>query len=325
MGVTKAVGDRFGKGGIADRMIWLNGFPFLDNKEEQMFGVPVSTVMTKQLTVIPASAFTLKELERVLAENQFQGFPVVEGHQHSRVLVGYIGRTEIKYTIERAKREQSVLPNARCFFDTANPDGGGLVAAATTTTTTATTPAISFDTIPTTSGQMSIDFSRFINPTPLTVHPHLPLETVLEVFKKLGPRVILVEHRGQLRGLVTVKDCLKYQFTVEALENPRDDSLLLSHERRLWQWILFVVGVLKGRTWTRARGGRGRGGEGGSRGRHIRLTSSSSNFATSGDTRSSTAMGHGRPPGPMTPRSTLDGMVNEEDDIYDHGLELEHR
>lgn len=37
--VTKAVGDWFGKGGIADRYIQLNGYPFLD-KEEHTFGVP---------------------------------------------------------------------------------------------------------------------------------------------------------------------------------------------------------------------------------------------------------------------------------------------
>ena len=40
----------------------------------------------------------------------------------------------------------------------------------------------------------------------------------MEIFKKMGPRVILVEHRGRLMGLVTVKDCLKYQFKVEAEE-----------------------------------------------------------------------------------------------------------
>ena len=40
----------------------------------------------------------------------------------------------------------------------------------------------------------------------------------MEIFKKMGPRVILVEHRGRVTGLVTVKDCLKYQFKVEAEE-----------------------------------------------------------------------------------------------------------
>jgi chloride channel 3/4/5 len=41
----------------------------------------------------------------------------------------------------------------------------------------------------------------------------------MELFKKMGPRVILVEQRGKLMGLVTVKDCLRYQFKVEAQEN----------------------------------------------------------------------------------------------------------
>lgn len=62
VGVTKAVSDRFGKGGIADRMIWFNGFPFLDNKEERTFGVPVSHVMNQELTVIPSTGMTLEDV-----------------------------------------------------------------------------------------------------------------------------------------------------------------------------------------------------------------------------------------------------------------------
>lgn len=37
--ITKAVGDWFGSGGIADRYIRLNGYPILDN-DEKVFGVP---------------------------------------------------------------------------------------------------------------------------------------------------------------------------------------------------------------------------------------------------------------------------------------------
>lgn len=36
--VTRAVGDWFGPGGIADRYIRLNGYPFLDS-EDHVFGV----------------------------------------------------------------------------------------------------------------------------------------------------------------------------------------------------------------------------------------------------------------------------------------------
>lgn len=229
--MTKAVGDRFGKGGIADRMIWFNGFPFLDNKEEHTFGVPVSSVMTTDLTVLPTSGFDVKGIEKLLARCRYQGFPVVED-MNSMVLVGYIGRTELRYAIERAKREQTVSPNARCFFGTPP----------TTNTRSSTAPPVTFDTIPATSGQMSLDLSRFMDPTPLAVHPRQPLETVMELFKKMGPRVILVEYRGRLTGLVTVKDCLKYQFKVEASENPRDESAIAATQEKLWGLIERTAG-----------------------------------------------------------------------------------
>jgi chloride channel 3/4/5 len=197
-------------------MIWFNGFPFLDNKEEHSFGVPVSQVMTTSVTPLLAHGLTLSDLERILTENKFQGYPVVED-LHQKVLVGYIGRTELRYAIDRMRREGAVSRDAKCYFS------------APTTTHSATTPsalvpAVTFDTMSATAGQTSIDFSRFIDPTPLTVHPRLPLETVMELFKKMGPRVVICEYRGKLMGLVTVKDCLKYQFQVEAQENPRHEG-----------------------------------------------------------------------------------------------------
>ncbi|KAK5125295.1 pre-rRNA-processing protein esf1 [Cryomyces antarcticus] len=89
---------------------------------------------------------------------------------------------------------------------------------------------------------MSVDFSKFVDPTPLTVHPRLPLETAMELFKKMGPRVILVEYHGRLTGLVTVKDCLKYQLKVEAQENPRDDVRLERGQERLWELLKQAAG-----------------------------------------------------------------------------------
>lgn len=234
VGVTKAVADRMGKGGIADRMIWFNGFPFLDNKEEHTFGVPVSQVMTVNPTALTATGLNFRTVERILSETKYQGFPIIDDPE-AKTLLGYIGRTELRYALDRAKREQMVLPGARCFF---SPQEGSRTA----TTPSAVIPAISFDDIAETAGQMSVDFSKFVDPTPLAVHPRLPLETVMELFKKLGPRVILVEHRGRLTGLVTVKDCLKYQFHVEAHENPRDDTALKAGQERLWDVMRYVAG-----------------------------------------------------------------------------------
>ncbi|KAK8161012.1 voltage gated chloride channel [Phyllosticta citrichinensis] len=243
VGVTKAVSERFGKGGIADRAIWANGFPFLDNKEEHTFGVPVSQVMTPDPITLPAAGLELRAVEKILANNSFSGYPIVEDTV-SKTLLGYIGRTELRYAIDRTRREQSLPPNARCYFT----PGASLAP----TTPSATVPAVTFDTIGVTSAQMTVDISRFVDPTPLSVHPRLPLETVMELFKKMGPRVILVEHRGRLTGLITVKDCLKYQFKVEAQENVRDESQIEERGERLWsvmrgvgEWVGRTTGIVK--------------------------------------------------------------------------------
>jgi chloride channel 3/4/5 len=225
VGVTKAVSDLFGKGGIADRMIWFNGFPFLDNKEEHTFGVPVSQVMTSEVVALPTTGLSMKDVEELLREDKYQGFPILED-RHSKILVGYIGRTELRYAIDRVKRNRSISSTAKCYFSppaSLNP-----------TTPTTPAPSVTFESMT----SSSVDFSRFIDTTPVTVHPRLPLETVMELFRKIGPRVILIEYHGKLTGLVTVKDCLKYQFKVEASENPRDDRHLIEGQERLW-------GVLK--------------------------------------------------------------------------------
>lgn len=184
VGVTKAVSERFGHGGIADRMIYLNGYPFLDNKEEHTFGVPVSSVMSSSIACLPSSGWTIRQLEATMNKNAFQGYPVVEDLE-KKILLGYIGRTELRYALDKARTDQRANGGSKIAFSTP-------------------------------SSEAEIDLSKFVDPTPLTVHPRLPLETVMELFKKMGPRAILIEYRGRLTGLVTVKDCLKYQFKVEA-------------------------------------------------------------------------------------------------------------
>jgi chloride channel 3/4/5 len=227
VGVTKVVSERFGKGGIADRMIWFNGMPFLNNKEDHTFGVPVSQSMTANPTCLPATGLRLTEVEAILSDSQYQGFPIVDD-MDSKILLGFIGRTELQYALDRAKRDSLVSSRARCTFAVDGNVGRSAV------TPSATTPSVSFDDMADAANASSVDFSKFVDPTPLAVHPRLPLETVMELFKKLGPRVVLVEHRGRLTGLVTVKDCLKYQLHAEAHENPRDDAGVKDKQERLW-------------------------------------------------------------------------------------------
>lgn len=105
----------------------------------------------------------------------------------------------------------------------------------------------------------SLDFGQYVDSTPLSIHPHLPLETVMEMFKKLGPRVVLVELRGRVCGLVTVKDVLKYQFKVENEENPRVGRATGGAEERIWGIIERAgkkVHKVWERIWRRGNGSR---------------------------------------------------------------------
>ncbi|KAJ6444299.1 voltage gated chloride channel [Purpureocillium lavendulum] len=242
VGVTKAVSDLFGKGGIADRMIWFNGFPFLDNKEEHNFGVPVSHVMRTSIVSLPVNGMTLEEIEHLLADDKYQGFPIVED-ANSKTLVGYIGRTELRYAIDRLRREQPISGTAKCVF--APPPALSAV--------TPITPTVSVNTDSMSS--TTLDFSRYVDGSPVTAHPRLPLETVLELFRKIGPRVILVEYHGKLTGLVTVKDCLRYQFKVEAAESPKDDHRILEGQEQLWGVLRRAGNWVSGRV-SSASGGR---------------------------------------------------------------------
>src|SRR3569833_2277884 len=101
----------------------------------------------------------------------------------------------------------------------------------------------------------SVDFSRFGDVTPVTVHPRLPLETVMELFRKIGPRVVLIEYHGRLSGLVTVKECLKYQFKVGAAENPRDDHQLVEGQEKVWGLMRRAAGWVSDKVHS-ASGGR---------------------------------------------------------------------
>src|ERR1700761_2262652 len=112
------------KGGIADRMIAFNGFPFLDNKEDHSFGVPVSQAMTTNPTSFPASGMEFQDVQQILSNNKFQGYPIVDDLS-TRTLLGYIGRTELLYAINRVQREQKIAQRAKVYFNPSNTRSTG--------------------------------------------------------------------------------------------------------------------------------------------------------------------------------------------------------
>jgi chloride channel 3/4/5 len=63
-----------------------------------------------------------------------------------------------------------------------------------------------------------VDFGQYVDEIPLNVPPKMPLEIVLQLFRRMGPRVILVNHEGQLAGMVTIKDLLRHEAGEKAAQ-----------------------------------------------------------------------------------------------------------
>ncbi|KAH9858868.1 Cl-channel protein [Lenzites betulinus] len=246
--VTKAVGDFLGTTGIADEMIRFNGFPFLE-KDDHAYNVPVSRVMRLDLETLPASGHTVKDIQIILDHTDVKGFPIISA-DGNRTLLGFIDRTELLYVldIDKARSVQDVRPDTAVSFasdaeDEEEVEFSGIAAG----------PAVGIDDdlsleiMETTTTPDVLKLWPWVNQTPLTVSPHLPLEVVMQLFKRMGPRVILVENHGTLAGLVTVKDVLRFTMTEHDRESPWnehrfdgvvDEAWSLSSDAadRVWSW-----------------------------------------------------------------------------------------
>ncbi|KAJ3131162.1 glycerol ethanol, ferric requiring protein [Physocladia obscura] len=197
--VAKLVGDAFGAG-MSDESIKVNGFPFLESATDNpallvFLGRPVQDAMTpfSQLVVITKTLISVEDAENLLLENStglFRGFPVVRTLR-GREFMGFVTVADIWFAIEAAKNE-------------------GLVEARLSGTDESTGSGISSANglIRPISDSM-VDLAPFINRTPFSVHPKMYLESVMDIFKKLGPRYLVVLHNGRLEGLITKKDLLK--------------------------------------------------------------------------------------------------------------------
>ncbi|KAJ1820503.1 glycerol ethanol, ferric requiring protein [Coemansia sp. RSA 2675] len=173
--VARVIGDAIVEGGISEQLILLNGIPLLgEDEDECLLDMPVAAVMrpAEELLVLPAAGLSLRGLRRLL-----EGSAGVRGFpvvDSDMRLVGYVHRDAVaKAALSLAASDDAV---------------------------------VSFGA----SGGVSL--GHLVNPSPTTVRPRTAAETVVEIFRKLGPQVILVasEEDGVLAGLLTRKDILRH-------------------------------------------------------------------------------------------------------------------
>ncbi len=278
VGVTTMIISRFGNGGIADQMIFFNGLPLIDNKEEPRFDAAISKAMTRDVIALPLKGLRYSQLTSILKKyHELQGFPLILSKKNP-YLLGYIGRVELTYGIEKQSSKGEISLDALCHFassrlydDLYSIDDSGeqsenrsrLISGLSIESNAAllSRESILSDVISEHVGdelEQPIEFIKFdnlVNLSPITAQPQLPLETAHDIFLKLGPRIILVQDQGMLCGLLTRKDILKYHFRHDKGYDadssqipPPPFSGLQELENKMWSFVKSKTLELLGQT-----------------------------------------------------------------------------
>ncbi|KAJ3013322.1 glycerol ethanol, ferric requiring protein [Thoreauomyces humboldtii] len=256
---AKIVGDLFEKGGFAEMQIRMNRYPFLDPREDEVIGLTASEVMTPsdELVCFVTLGMTVADIEEALEQALYKGFPVVKS-MDNLTLVGYISKEDLKYALAKAKSHHGIRPTAPVFFDVAGGttllrgfsvadapllspfvvDGSSPLGAYATAAPFS--PTVFYeDDRPSSAdfltgdgegvtsrtshnhhaGGKLLQLSSFLDRSPLFVHPKMSVELVMDLFKKLGPRYIVVQYQGKLKGLITKKDILIAMYGAEEEEH----------------------------------------------------------------------------------------------------------
>uniref|UniRef100_A0AAY4CK08 Chloride channel protein n=1 Tax=Denticeps clupeoides TaxID=299321 RepID=A0AAY4CK08_9TELE len=202
---SKWVADALGREGIYEAHIRLNGYPFLEAKEEYAHQTLAMDVMRPRrsdpaLAVLTQDDMTVGQVEELVAATEYSGYPVVVSHDSLR-LVGFVLRRDLLIFIENARKHQEGVVSASLvlFGDHPPPQ-----------------PA---------NGPPPVKLRSILDLCPFTVTDHTPMEIVVDIFRKMGLRQSLVTHNGRLLGIITKKDILKH---MAQMANRDPDSILFN-------------------------------------------------------------------------------------------------
>lgn len=180
---SKWVGDAISPRGIYESWIHFNGYPFMDNRDDNSASVPdvpASSVFTRieDLIVITGTGHTIQSLRALLARHPFRGFPVIDNPRDA-ILLGYISRTELDYALGVAlSAPRNLSPDTEAHFAHQ----------------------------PLSDPAASLDLRPWMDQTPITLNARAGLGLTVNMFMKLGLRYVVFVEKGALRGLLTKKD-----------------------------------------------------------------------------------------------------------------------
>uniref|UniRef100_A0A674PAS2 Chloride channel protein n=1 Tax=Takifugu rubripes TaxID=31033 RepID=A0A674PAS2_TAKRU len=202
---SKWVADAFGREGIYEAHIRLNGYPFLEPKEEFEHSSLAVDVMRPRrsdppLAVLTQDSMTVGGVEALVESTRYSGFPVVVSQESPR-LVGFVLRRDLLISIDNARKRQDGVVGASLVVFSEHP------------------PAQAPD------GPPPLRLRGIMDLSPFTVTDHTPMDITVDIFRKLGLRQCLVTHNGRLLGIITKKDILKHMAQIA---NRDPDSILFN-------------------------------------------------------------------------------------------------
>ncbi|KAF8466593.1 chloride channel [Kalaharituber pfeilii] len=189
--VSKWTADAIEPLSIYDLLTDLNSYPFLDNKVRPIFSSHLADITPRprperiidisESPLVPATS--LREKLRLLqaAGELDGGLPIV----NNGVLVGLIPAPDLEYALDNLNYEDDDLCRMAPIDDGSESDYDGSV-------------------------KDPCDFTPYIDPAPVALERHSPMDLVYECFVKLGLRYMCVLKDGKFHGVVHKKTFVKY-------------------------------------------------------------------------------------------------------------------
>lgn len=108
---SKWVADAFGKEGIYESHIQLNGYPYLDVRDEFTHRTLATDVMRPRrndppLAVLTQDSTTVEDVETLIKDTDYNGFPVVVSRESER-LIGFVQRRDLTLAISKLVQVQA--------------------------------------------------------------------------------------------------------------------------------------------------------------------------------------------------------------------------
>ncbi|KAE8316999.1 chloride channel [Aspergillus transmontanensis] len=176
---------------IYDLLTDMNSYPFLDNKiqvvSDAELGDLVRPVRKSRIIdisdspFVPATELRSKLQTLLMAGELDSGLPIL---RHD-VLSGLIPAPDLEYALDNLEDEENTL----CLM----------------TLDTMSVVSDSDD-----EEAIRVDFNRYIDPAPIALDIHSPVDLVYQCFAKLGLRYLCVLQNGQYAGLVHKKAFVKF-------------------------------------------------------------------------------------------------------------------